>query len=162
MIKKILQRNTGSCRDTTRDQDGFTLLLAVLIAGILLAIGLAIFNITIKGLLLSSSGRDSQFAFYAADTGAECALYWDQKQDSFATSSTASISCNRASIVDVGGLGYDVPSIFQFEVDGFCTIVSVTKKETHPRTKIESKGYNTSCGNTENPRRIERAIRVTY
>ena len=141
---------------------GFTLLLAVLISGVLLSIGLAIFNITIKELLLSSSGRDSQFAFYAADSGTECALYWEQKGGGFSTSTASAISCNGLNIPNVGGLGYDTPMVFQFEVDGFCSIVSVIKSETHPRTKIESKGYNTTCDNTVNPRRIERAIRVTY
>lgn len=156
MKKEVSQKHTKIRRN------GFTLLLAVLVSGVLLAIGLAIFNITIKEILLSSSGRESQFAFYAADTGAECALYWDQKQRSFATSTSASISCNNVTIPSVGGEGYDTPSTFQFEVGGFCAIVSVTKSETFPRTKIESKGYNTSCGSSENPRRIERAIRVTY
>ncbi len=145
-----------------RTEKGFTLLIAVLISGVLLAIGLAIFNITIKEILLSSSGRDSQFAFYAADSGIECALYWDQKEVGFATSTTSTISCNDTSILDVGGVGYDTPMVFQFEVGGFCSVVSVIKSETHPRTKIESKGYNTTCDNVVNPRRIERAIRVTY
>ncbi len=141
---------------------GFTLLIAVLISGVLLSIGLAIFNITIKELLLSSSGRDSQFAFYAADSGTECALYWDQKGGGFSTSTAGTINCNNTSILDVGGVGYNSPMTFQFEVDGFCSVVSVTKSETHPRTKVESKGYNTTCDNVINPRRIERAIRVTY
>lgn len=142
-------------------QKGFTLLLAVLISGVLLAVGLAIFNITIRELILSSSGRDSQFAFYAADSGAECALYWEQQQGGFATSTAATVTCNNESTT-VGGVGYDTAMTFQFEVSGFCAIVEVTKSETHPRTKIESKGYNTTCDNTVNPRRIERAIRVTY
>lgn len=146
----------------TQNNKGFTLLVAVLISGVLLAIGLAIFNITIKELLLSSSGRESQFAFYAADSGAECALYWDQKGGGFSTSTASAISCNGSSIADVGGVGYDTAMTFQFEVDGFCSIVTVIKSETHPRTKIESKGYNTTCDNNLNPRRIERAIRVTY
>lgn len=141
---------------------GFTLLVAVLVSGVLLSIALAIFNITVKELLLSSSGRDSQFAFYAADSGAECALYWDQKGGGFSTSTPVSINCNGANIPDIGGIGYDNAMVFQFEVDGFCAIVSVTKAESHPRTKIESRGYNTTCDNTLNPRRIERAIRVTY
>ena len=150
------------CALPRRTRRGFTLLLSVLVAGVLLAIGLAIFNIVIKELLLSSSGRDSQFAFYAADSGAECALYWDQKQSGFSTSTAGDITCNQVTIPSVGGEGYDAPMTFQFEIDGFCSIVSVTRSETHPRTKIESKGYNTTCDNNLNPRRIERAIRVTY
>ena len=76
-------------------QRGFTLLLAALVASIVLAVGAAIFGIAQKQITLSAIGRDSQFAFYAADTAAECALYWDFRCNYFATSSSAiSSSCN--------------------------------------------------------------------
>lgn len=52
---------------------------AVLTASLLLAIGIAIFNITYKEFILSSGARESANAFYAADTGLECALFWDLK-----------------------------------------------------------------------------------
>ena len=58
---------------------GFTLFYAVLITSLLLALGLAVFNITLKELLLSSDARESQNAFYSADTALECALFWDLK-----------------------------------------------------------------------------------
>ncbi len=76
-------------------QRGFTLLLAALISSIVLAVGAAIFGIAQKQLTLSAIGRDSQFAFYAADTAAECALYWDFRCNYFATSTNAiNPSCN--------------------------------------------------------------------
>lgn len=56
---------------------GFSVLFATLIGSLVLAIGLAILSITIKQIKLSSAGRESQHAFYAADTGIECALYLD-------------------------------------------------------------------------------------
>ena len=79
----------------TSSERGFTLLLAALVSSIVLAVGAAIFGIAQKQVLLSAIGRDSQFAFYAADTAAECALYWDFRCNYFA-SSTALInpSCN--------------------------------------------------------------------
>jgi hypothetical protein len=58
-------------------KQGFTLLYSVLISSLLLSLGLAVFNIIIKELVISSTIRDSQIAFSAADAGAECALYWD-------------------------------------------------------------------------------------
>ncbi|OGG50673.1 hypothetical protein A2763_03650 [Candidatus Kaiserbacteria bacterium RIFCSPHIGHO2_01_FULL_54_36] len=76
-------------------QRGFTLLLAALVASIVLSVGAAIFSIAQKQLTLSAIGRDSQFAFYAADTAAECALYWDFRCNYFATSTNAiNPSCN--------------------------------------------------------------------
>lgn len=56
---------------------GFTLFYAVLITSLLLSIALAVFNITLKELILSSDARESQNAFYSADTALECALFWD-------------------------------------------------------------------------------------
>lgn len=58
---------------------GFTLFYAVLMSSLLLALGLAIFNITYKELILSAGARESAVAFYAADAGLECALFWDRK-----------------------------------------------------------------------------------
>ena len=60
-----------------KNEAGFTLLIAALVASVVLALGASIFDLAQKEVTLSSIGRDSQFAFYAADTAAECALYWD-------------------------------------------------------------------------------------
>ncbi len=60
-------------------KSGFTLLFASLIVSLLLSVGLAILNITLQEYILSSAGKESQFAFYNADTGVECALYYDKK-----------------------------------------------------------------------------------
>lgn len=63
----------------TRYNQGFTIFFAVLVGSLALAIGLAIYDITIRELDLSQTATQSQYAVYAADTGAECALYWDFK-----------------------------------------------------------------------------------
>ncbi len=80
MFRNLLQFQGNTKR-------GFTLLLAALVASIVLALGSSIFTIAKKQITLSSLGRDSQFAFYAADTVAECALYYDVRFSSSATSS---------------------------------------------------------------------------
>lgn len=141
---------------------GFTLLYAVLVSSLLLSLGIAIFNVTLKELDLSSSARESQFAFYAADTGIECALYWDIQHSAFATSTSSNINCAEQTINGVGGNGYDVPSTFTITLAplSHCAVVSVTKRSGPDRTFVESRGYNT-C-DTGNPRRVERAIRASY
>jgi len=58
---------------------GFTLLVAMIVTALILAIGFSIGNIILKELALSASGKRSQIAFYAADSISECALYWDKK-----------------------------------------------------------------------------------
>lgn len=55
----------------------FALLYAVMTSSIILAVGVSIISIALKQLSISTLGRESQYAFYAANAGAECALYWD-------------------------------------------------------------------------------------
>ena len=57
-------------------QNGFALLYAVLLTGIILAIGLGLSAILAKQIILSSTGASSQNAYYAANTGKECVLHW--------------------------------------------------------------------------------------
>jgi len=63
----------------SKKNTGFTLLFSSLVVSILMSIGFTISNITLSQLLLSSSGRESQFAFYNADTGVECAMYYEYR-----------------------------------------------------------------------------------
>jgi hypothetical protein len=169
-------------RDSSRlraTEAGFTLMLAVLIASLLTALGLAMFSIAQKEIVLSSLGRDSQFAFYAADTGAECALLWDFKYDAFSTSTTYTSTSTPATCADqqlqdfptpyetgnpdgVSGLGGASQSTFWFEPEGYCVYVTVTKQEGQPRTTVESLGYSTPCSQPNNVRRLERAVRAIF
>lgn len=59
----------------------FTLFVSLIVAAFLLAVGFSIGNIVIKQLTLSTSGTGSSIAFYAADSAAECAMYWDRKNE---------------------------------------------------------------------------------
>jgi hypothetical protein len=89
MQKRKIQTNTKifdsshESRVTSHFSRGFTLFYAVLVSSLLLAIGLAVLNITYKEFVLSSGARDSETAFYAADTALECALYWDGNAHAF-------------------------------------------------------------------------------
>ena len=89
-----------------KNERGFTLLFAVLVSSLVLAIGLSIANLTLKEVKLSGAGRESEFAFYAADTGSECALYWDIKgYNVFATSADSLAS---PPVGPVGCVGEDI------------------------------------------------------
>ncbi|HAO65028.1 TPA: hypothetical protein DCQ44_03560 [Candidatus Taylorbacteria bacterium] len=83
-------------------QKGFTILVAVVTAGILLIIAMSIGAIALKEQVLATAGKESQTAFYAADSGMECALYWDQIKGVFVPGSTGTwpstvtFDCNNA------------------------------------------------------------------
>lgn len=152
---------------------GFTILFAVLIGGLLFSLGIAIAHLSLKEIVLSNAGKESEHTFFAADTGIECALYWDikmGKQERVFPSSRddtprTSIDCNGVTGVPVGvDVALDnkaATSTFtlSFAPRG-CALVTVGKTVSGS-TVIESRGRN-ECGRGVNPARVERAIRVRY
>jgi Tfp pilus assembly protein PilX len=168
-----------------RTDRAFAMLFAVLVSSVLLSIGLSIFNLTVKEITLSSSGRESQFSFYAADTGVECALYWDFKGTNvFATStsnrtpSPATPDCvastspqyinispssqTSSSAVTQFSLSIPNTNLVTSAYEPYCAVVTVTKTDSGGiiTTDIDSRGYNT-C-DASDPNRVERALKVTY
>jgi hypothetical protein len=59
-----------------KSQKAFVLLYAVLVASVILAIGFSLANIITKQIILSSIGKSSRVAYYAADGGRDCGLFW--------------------------------------------------------------------------------------
>ena len=160
---------------------GFTLLIAALISSVVLSLGISIFEIAQKQVSLSSMGRDSQFAFYTADTGAECALFWDLRSDihpnTFATSTASSpapnVSCNQtdAAVTVTSAAADSATSYFQFDLAGKCVQVSVQKcaAECDPvqypniRSIIHADGFNTTCATVStNSRALQRSVELHY
>ena len=166
---------------------GFTLLVSLLLSGILVAISISIFNITLKHLALSTSSRESLYAYYASYAGYECALYWDLKPacgSMFATSTAEGtcplprqITCSGKTIPP--GSPTDPPSIIgntegdqftptgQFRLNFLpqgCADILIYKYSDlvtgKLKTKIESRGYN-NCDATD-PRRVERGIEAEF
>jgi hypothetical protein len=165
-LQSRMKRNTAlRTPNTTR---GFTALLAAIVASLLLLLSVAMFGIVRKEVLLSSIGRDSQFAFYAADTGAECALFWDFRFNAFEQNPSLPISCGNVSIGALAFPGYGNPITFQYDYEPmpgrqYCVDVTVVKNNSNPRTVIESRGYNTACDTiSSNPRSLERAVQLRY
>lgn len=154
----------------------FALLYTSLLATLLLSLSISISYIIRKQIILSSISRESQKAFYMADSAAECALYWDFQYGVFdpnnATSS-ANIKCQDSSIAEnelsgdlydgVSGLGGTDTTRFKIEntVNKTCAVVTVTKADTVPKTIISSEGYNTPC-NSKSRIRLQRAVRLQY
>ena len=166
------------------EEKGFVVLIAVLVSGLLITVGVFIANIAIKEITLSNSSQNSQRAFYAADSAAECVLYQDIKLRQFATSTfdtahPTEIICNNTifPIEDVAAStnGTQALSIvrisFTPQTDGATTIaednypfaiVSIEKENIgtpDDRTVIRSRGFNVKR-NSQN--RVERAIQINY
>ncbi len=91
---------------------GFVLAFSLLISSIVLALAFGIFNILLKQIVLTSSARDSQIAFYAADAGAECALYWDTH-----TSRTVADDSDEGFYDTEGNYRYSYRGVFALSAD---------------------------------------------
>lgn len=165
MIYKNLQLNKG-----------YTLLFAVLVSSVVLSIGISILTISKKEFQLSSSAKDSTIAFYAADSGLECAQYFNDNGDTFSTSTLPTVnsfSCNGAPITPTYTTN---PFVFSFDFNinaNSCARVLVRKEYMNISgfgnisvTTITSRGYNTGWNGTTcsvpSPRRVERALQLSY
>lgn len=173
--KSVVQKNKG-----------YTLLFAVLVSSIVLAIGISILNISKKEFLLASSARESTSAFYAADSGLECAMF-NNKAGYISTTSPYSVSCvdvTKTFQVDFSAINPSPatsanPATAFFDLklnDSTCAIVqidkyyepSATPGNFRLRTRIISRGYNVGWNeaagkcNEPSPRRVERALRFTF
>ena len=134
-------------------QKGAVLLIAILVSSVVLAVGLGVYNRTYKELVFASFWKHAQTAFSAADSGLECAIYWDTHQ---------------AAVTSAPCFGYTVsgwnPSLnitTTFSISTpVCVTIEITKNAAYPFTTIRSRGYNT-CSTTD-PRRVERGLRIDY
>jgi Tfp pilus assembly protein PilX len=153
-------------------QRGFTLLIALILASVTLVVGLALADVAYKQIVLSSTARNSQLAFYRADSAMECALYYDQQFASFNDNAALSITCESQSItvtksslpdggikstfnVPCAGSGQSASVVIYKQNSGTCSSSSLTGKNC-----IYTSGYNT-CSTTD-PNRFERSLRVVY
>jgi hypothetical protein len=175
MFNKKKKQNFYSCKIKIRNSNGgFALLYAVLITGLLVSIGMTIATIAAREVVLSSAGRESQFAFYAADTGIECALFWDIRKNKFSNFDSASeppspITCNNQVISPSAFKETGVEFSTDFNVDlnasnGTCATVSITKERLMAgvsKTTIRSYGRN-NCVSPNKQNRVERGIVVRY
>ena len=147
----------------------FVLLFAVVISSIILAIALGVANISLKEINFGTSARDANDAFFAADTGAECALYYDRSDNN------AFIENEGSGMVECLGNPINLEGNFpfwSFVISGLgstgqsCAKVTVSKDNTSilTTTTIISKGYNVGDKNcsSSNPNRVERELEVTY
>ena len=151
-----------------KNKKGFVVLFAVTLAAILLSIALGIATVAEKEVKFGTSAKDANDAFVAADTGVECALFYDRTsagENAFTGSS--SMSCNGSAVTIA-----ETPAYFwTFSLYGLgsaatsCARVTVDKTNP-PETHIISKGYNMESGagacNPGNPSRTERQLEVTY
>lgn len=170
-MKYINLKKNKTCPTKLKRSGGFVILFAVVLSSIILAVALNIVDILLKEVKFSASARDTNNAFFAADTGAECALFNDKSSGvSFLeTGGTMVVNClgiyNSLNCLD----NVSVPFVgschkWSFTLTGLnssgkgCAMVSVDKSNPL-NTNVISKGYN-DCIQTTN--KVERVLELNY
>jgi len=125
---------------------GIALVFAIMLSVILFTFAAGVLSIATKELNFTTSGKDSNDAFYAADSGIECALF-NEKNGNFNKGSVVTeINCFEEKISLEGKY-----PIFNFTLLNLgssgqaCTNILVNKEagsSPEPENQIISKGYN--------------------
>ncbi|MBP9714886.1 MAG: hypothetical protein KBD52_00115 [Candidatus Pacebacteria bacterium] len=166
-----------------KNKRGFVMLFAVVLSGIIFSISLGMINISLKEINFGTSAKATNEAFFAADTGAECALFYDLVpvqsffglEDALATINGINPMCGGSILnieeefTGVGPWNFVVLSLGENKKS--CAKVKLTRTIDIStgdliNTQIISKGYNmggdsTDCSSTNN-NRVERVLELNY
>ncbi|MFA7192019.1 MAG: hypothetical protein WC089_01830 [Candidatus Paceibacterota bacterium] len=157
-IKKINKKNFN------KNQKGYAILYTVVIISIIMTIAIGLSNAVNKQLILSSVARDSQSAFYQADTAIECALYIQFKNPGYVAGKD--FDCGlKADGSDVTLTAQGGGGVFTLKdnsiTSGPCFEIYVDESNNTPDNRvIKASGYN-EC-NPASPKRVERSFEVRY
>ncbi len=97
-----------------KKNSGFAMLVAIIITGILLLISFVVADIAFEQIVITQMNQQSQYAFYNADSGTECAMYWDLKNGHSGSfdpaTTTGTILCNGQTITTGSEVVPTIPS----------------------------------------------------
>ena len=159
MKKKILKKRNN--------EEGFALLFSVLLSSIILAIALGVSSVALKEIKFGTSAKDSNEAFFAADTGIECALFNDRLDSNVfvATSPENPIVCASGTVTVI----ISVYPFWSFVLSGLgeqgkaCAKITVDKGKVP--MEIISNGYNLGGDDvnciSSSTNKVERRLEVT-
>lgn len=159
-------------KNLNKKNKGFVSLFAVLISLIIVAITFGISNVAFKENVLASSAKEGSYAFFAADTGLECALYHDS-ESKFQNSPT-SFSCVGQNLIVSSGVNGDFNFSFEIEMSDRQRCVEVAVFKNYPandpidpsltQTRVYSNGYNVGCADVggNNNRIVNRLLVAIY
>lgn len=145
-------------RNKKNKSSGYALLFTMVIISVIMVIATGIYNSISKQLVLSSTARDSQIAFYEADTAGECMLYASQVKTLFILFTTSpQFNC--------GGLTLDItnpdPMVYNLDPNPATKgpAFRIEVDESVLPNVAKAYGYNLW---QDNKRKVERGIEITY
>jgi len=151
-------------RNKIKNNAGIALLMAIFISSAASLLGLGVFMLLYGQLGIAGSAKGSVVAFYAADSGLECALYGDLVSKTFSTSSPpATINCTGSnSNVTFQPSGMSGTFKFNYQVSSDACVSVTVQKLSSGQTIISSFGENISDCSISSVRTVQRGLEVTY
>lgn len=152
----------------TQKNKGFAMLFTVLIISVILSIALGIADLTFKQTILSNLAKNSQLAFYQADSGVECGMYYDVTQGQLPRGTTVAkapqqITCGNNTATLVTDQSHTDYFLYQEDITGNAPCFSIAFDKTmangSTKYKVSARGFST-CLST--PQQVERGLNVSY
>lgn len=143
------------------------MLFTVIIVSAISIITAGLINATYKQIILSSLAKDSQLAFYQADTAVDCALYADrilQEERPELFSGGGSWSCGGIDLViePTSSTSYNIfPASLENSSEP-CFRINTTGTGNGPQMNIEIKGDGYNICNKLNKKTVQRSIEISY
>ena len=126
----------------SKNSGGFTMLIAIILVAFVLSTGLSLTSVVVKELSITSNLRESMKAFYAVESGFECARYWLLRETDFFTNPSQTYLEER----DCYNEQYDLGGSYSYDIDFY-------------GSQSESSKYVNFSHNPSNPREITLTIR---
>ena len=173
LIKNYLQKIKAAPRRSNA-KAGFAMLFTVLVISVILAIALGISDITFKQTILSNLAKNSQLAFYQADSGVECGMYYDTTVGQFPPATADNpdgttvdkaplqLTCGARTLSLVAAQSHNNYIVYQEDVADGSPCFSITFDKTYTATeknRVSSRGFST-CQST--PQQVERGLNISY
>ncbi|MFZ2072106.1 MAG: hypothetical protein WA101_02405 [Minisyncoccia bacterium] len=167
---KIQKIQKNKVYPNCEERRGFVILFAVMLSSIILAITLGVSNISLKEINFSTSAKDANDAFFAADTGVECALFNDKGTLFTDTNINADIpsGCLLGNSTFSGSFPTWIFDIIGLGSTGRSCAKITINKDPVLGTVITSKGYSADSSTSDDilctpgSRAVERELEVTY
>lgn len=134
---------------------GFIMLYTALVVSLLLAVTASMASIAFKRTQLSITNEASQNAFYAAESGLECGIYWDRNEDAFEDNEVIECAGETPTVSTAP------TSVWSFTIpfdNDTCADVTIDRRGANS-VLVESRGYN-NCGSGS--RRFQRGVSARY
>lgn len=141
--------------------NGFALFYVIIMVSVISTIAFGLASITYKQKFLSSLAYDSQAAFYAADAGMECALFYNASiiaQNNQIDCFDIAPDLFGAFLTLYKGAGSTIWTTASRPETCFSIELNLPGPSADPRTSFITKGYNTCQQNKI--RYIERTLRA--